>query len=89
MLKMSSINPLQISNSTAAEGMNKKNVIVFILESFSAEYSAHLSGLETGYTPFLDSLMQEGLYFTNGFANGKKSIEAVPSIMCGCTGFDD
>jgi phosphoglycerol transferase MdoB-like AlkP superfamily enzyme len=61
----------------------QKNVVVIILESFSAEYSKHLSGLEQGYTPFLDSLMQEGLYFTNAFANGKKSIEAVPSIMCG------
>jgi phosphoglycerol transferase MdoB-like AlkP superfamily enzyme len=61
----------------------QKNVVIIILESFSAEYSKHLSGLEEGYTPFLDSLMQEGLYFTNAFANGKKSIEAVPSIMCG------
>lgn len=62
---------------------DRKNVVIIILESFSAEYSAHLSGLGRGFTPFLDSLMQEGLYFTNAFANGKKSIEAVPSIMCG------
>lgn len=60
-----------------------KNVVVIILESFSAEYSKYLSGLKQGYTPFLDSLMQEGLHFPNAFANGKKSIEAVPSIFCG------
>ncbi|ALO16421.1 Lipoteichoic acid synthase 1 [Salinivirga cyanobacteriivorans] len=60
-----------------------KNVVVIILESFSAEYSKYLSGFKKGYTPFLDSLMQEGLHFTNAFANGKKSIEAVPSVFCG------
>lgn len=59
------------------------NVVVIILESFSSEYSKLLSGLPQGYTPFLDSLMQGSLYFTNAYANGKKSIEAVPSIICG------
>ncbi len=63
--------------------LKEKNVVVLILESFSVEYSQYLSGLEMGYMPFLDSLMQEGLHFTNAIANGKKSIEAVPSIMCG------
>lgn len=29
----------------------------------------------------LDSLMREGYYFTNAFANGHKSIEALPSIL--------
>ncbi|ALO15523.1 Lipoteichoic acid synthase 1 [Salinivirga cyanobacteriivorans] len=75
-----------MSNATKHYGngqANKRNVVVIILESFSAEYSKSLSGLDHGYMPFLDSLMQEGLHFTNAFANGKKSIEAVPSIMCG------
>ena len=33
--------------------------------------------------PFLDSLMREGLTFTHSFANGRLSIDALPSIMCG------
>ena len=60
-----------------------KNVVIFVLESFSKEHSQYLAphlNPNGGYTPFLDSLMQEGLVFTNAFANGMKSIEALPSI---------
>jgi len=58
------------------------NVIIIILESFSKEYIGSLNNNE-GYTPFLDSLIQNSLAFTNGFANGKKSIEAMPAIIAG------
>ena len=55
------------------------NVMVIILESFGNEWL----GKKTGdpFTPFLDSLIDESLYFSNAFANGKKSIEAVPAIF--------
>ena len=58
------------------------NVIVLIMESFSAEYVGAISG-EKSYTPFLDSLINEGLSFHYAFANGKKSIEALPAILSG------
>lgn len=61
------------------------NIIIFVLESFSAEHSAFLNpelyGSDPGYTPFLDSLMRNGYTFTNAHAGGHKSIEALPSIM--------
>ena len=53
----------------------KKNLVIIILESFGDE-NIHL-----GYTPFLDSLITKSYYFKNGFANGKVSIDAVPSTM--------
>lgn len=53
----------------------KKNVIVLILESFGDE------NIHQGYTPFLDSLLTQSYYFKNGFANGKVSIDAVPSAL--------
>jgi len=63
----------------------KKNVVLFILESFSKEHSAHycphLYPDGEGFTPFLDSLMREGLCFFNAFANGRKSIDALPAIL--------
>jgi len=63
----------------------KKNVVLFILESFSKEHSAHycpdLYPDGQGFTPFLDSLMREGLCFFNAFANGRKSIDALPAIL--------
>ena len=35
----------------------------------------------SGYTPFLDSLASQSLFFDHHFANGKRSIEAVPSVF--------
>lgn len=63
----------------------KLNVVVIILESFSREYSGFLNGNE-GYMPFLDSLMQQGMVFTNGWANGKKSIEGIPAVLSSVPG---
>lgn len=62
------------------------NVVVFILESFNRENSGWLNptldgGHYKGYTPFLDSLMQQSLVFPNAFANGRKSIDAMPSVL--------
>ncbi|MDX1446656.1 LTA synthase family protein [Lishizhenia sp.] len=59
------------------------NVVVLILESFGKEW------IGPKYTPFLDSLMQESLYFNQAFANGKKSIEAMPSIFAGIPSWSD
>jgi phosphoglycerol transferase MdoB-like AlkP superfamily enzyme len=55
--------------------ISKKNVVVIILESFGDE------NVGRGCTPFLDSLITKSYYFKNGFANGKASIDAVPSIL--------
>ena len=56
------------------------NVVVLIMESYSKEYVGFYNNGE-GYTPFLDSLMKESLVFTNAYANGIKSIEALPAIV--------
>ena len=37
--------------------------------------------LGIGATPFIDSLITKSYYFENGFANGKLSIDAVPSTL--------
>lgn len=75
----------------AARPVNGRNVVIFVLESFSAEHSAllnpHLYPDGVGYTPFLDSLMREGYYFTHAYAGGRKSIEALPSILASMPSF--
>lgn len=58
----------------------KKNVIILILESFGDE-NIGFDNNGLGYTPFLDSLITQSLYFKNAFANGRLSIDAVPSIL--------
>lgn len=65
-------NPIQ---SFSYENSNKKNVVLLILESFGRE------NIQRGQTPFLDSLIQKSYFFENGFANGKLSIDAVPSTL--------
>jgi hypothetical protein len=64
------------------------NVVVIILESFGREsvgfYNKKLeAGKYKGYTPFLDSLLGEGHAFKHSFANGRKSIDALPSVLMG------
>lgn len=51
------------------------NVVVLILESFSSEY------IRDGYAPFLDSLLHESVTFTHTYASGRKSIDAMPSVL--------
>ena len=65
---------------------SNENVVIIILESFAREYiGAFNHGLEggtyEGYTPFIDSLINVSLTFDVSIANGKKSIEAMPSIL--------
>jgi len=56
------------------------NVVLIIAESFSQEYIGFYNGGE-GYTPFLDSILAKSVVFEHAFANGKKSIEALPAIL--------
>lgn len=58
------------------------NIVILILESFGKEYSGFFNQ-NKGYTPFLDSLYQNGLTFYHSFATGRKSIDAMPSILAG------
>lgn len=68
-----------------------KNILIFVLESFSYEHSAYLNPElykgEASYTPFLDSLMREGYLFRRGYANGRKSIDALPSVLSSIPSF--
>lgn len=64
-----------------------RNIMIFVMESMSAEHSAHLTPTLyeneqiKGYTPFLDSLMQQGYCFEQMFANGTRSIQALPAVL--------
>ena len=67
-----------------SEKETKKNVIVIILESVSTEYFRFYNSEPKdyiGYTPFLDSLINHSYTSYNSFANGTKSVDAIPSIL--------
>lgn len=55
----------------------KRNVVLIILESFSLEY------MEKKLTPFLSELQSKSVNFPYHLANGRRSIEALPSLLCG------
>ncbi len=60
----------------------KQNVVIIILESCATEFVGAANGGKS-YTPFLDSLAERGLLFKNNFANGRRSMEGLPSVLFG------
>lgn len=65
-----------------------KNVVVLIVESFGSEYIGSLNGeldggSYRGFTPFIDSLITKSVTFKYSFANGRKSIDGMPSVLSG------
>lgn len=58
----------------------KTNVMIIMLESFGNEWVGAFNKGQS-YTPFFDSLIGQSWTFENGISNGKKSIEAVPTIL--------
>ena len=81
-------NNRQQPNSSVAARWSKPNVVIIILESFSSEYTGFFGGGKS-YTPFLDSLAGQGWSFQNAYANGKRSIEAMPSILASLPALTD
>ncbi|MCQ2216395.1 MAG: sulfatase-like hydrolase/transferase [Bacteroidales bacterium] len=76
--------PVHLADTSAV--LNKKNVVIFILESFSREFVGSMNkeriGADyNGYTPFLDSLISVGVAYHNAYSNGRKSIDAMPSVL--------
>lgn len=66
--------------SVVAPNLSGSNVVVLIVEGLSSEYMGY-QGITQSFTPFLSELAQQSLYFENSFANGRQSIEALPSIL--------
>ena len=79
--------PVHRPADSTAVNLTGRNVVIFIMESMSAEHSAHLmpeiyaDRKTKGFTPFLDSLMRSGLCFKRMYANGTRSIQAMPSVL--------
>ncbi|MCU4163817.1 LTA synthase family protein [Carboxylicivirga caseinilyticus] len=82
---LSLYNP-EIKFNVDSQKEDKKNIVIIILESYNREYVGALNknldnGNYKGYTPFLDSLIQQSYCIEHAYANGFKSIDALPSII--------
>lgn len=60
----------------------RPNIVLVIMESFTADLVASLGG-EEGITPGFDQLSKEGLLFTNIYASGDRTDKGLASILTG------
>lgn len=71
----------------AKDGFKKKNVVIFVLESFSKEFIGALNPNYRNnkeyrtYTPFLDSLTDHAFVCTDAYANDENSMRSLPNIL--------
>ena len=68
--------------------LGKKNVVILIVESMGKEYIGAFNrelegGNYKGYMPFIDSLVPKSLTFKYSYANGRISMDAMPSVLSG------
>ena len=80
-------NPVHEPSINDSTAFKKLNVVIIVLESFSNEFVR--SDRKEYLTPFFNSLKNKSLSFENCFANGKKSIEGIPSIFSGVPTLSD
>lgn len=86
--------PVHLADTTKA--FRPMNVVVIIMESFGKQHIGFYNnvhnengddGLKSTYTPFLDSLLTQSLTFRYSYANGRKSIEGMPSVLSSIPSF--
>ena len=83
--------PLHTPADSAA--FTPRNVVVVILESFSKQHIGFYNktlrnGTYKGFTPFLDSLLTtSAMTYRYSYANGRKSIEGMPSVLSSLPNF--
>ncbi len=70
-----------------SDTFRKKNILFIILESFCAERIGMLNPVMKPYTPFMDSLLLNARTYKYGVANGKSTIDALPSVLSGIPSF--
>lgn len=66
-------------NITAEQPELKKNVVLISIESLSADFMEHYGGTKK-ITPFLDSLADRSLMFTNLYATGNRTVRGLEAL---------
>ena len=77
-----------IHKPTPSFAFENKNVVILIVESFGREYIGALNkelegGNYKGYTPYVDKLIEQSTTYKYSYCNGRKSIDGMPSVLCG------
>lgn len=61
---------------------SRPNIVVVILESWTADIIAPLGGAQ-GVTPFFDEMAAQGVLFTDFYANGYRTSFGIPAVLSG------
>jgi phosphoglycerol transferase MdoB-like AlkP superfamily enzyme len=69
-------------NTPQVLNVEKPNVLIIILESFTSKVIARIGGDST-MTPNFSALIKEGLFFENFYASGDRSDKGLVSILSG------
>ncbi|WP_316842556.1 LTA synthase family protein [Pedobacter gandavensis] len=69
-------------STTSILTTNRPNVVMVIIESFTADLTQTL-GNETGITPHFDSLMNKGVLFSNLYASGSRTDKGIIASLAG------
>ena len=89
-------NPIHNADAVrqGTDTLRRKNVVVLIVESFGREYigalnKMYFNGKYKGYTPNVDQLISKSAVWYYSFCNGRKSIDGMPSVLCGIPMFKE
>ncbi len=67
--------------SSRRENLTGINIVIVMLEGWSPYYIDALSGNNFGVTPVFDSIVKDGVVFTNGYSVGTRSIFGFAAIL--------
>ncbi len=73
-------NPVKEYWPAVSDTGKKRNVVIFILESFARNYLTEGDPYKAS-TPFLDSILKISTVFTNAYSNGYESNHGIVSIL--------
>ncbi len=81
----SPIHHLPADGDTIGAPCRGRNVVILMVESLATSYIGYYNGDDStqSLTPTVDELARNSLTFTRSFANGRVSIDAMPSTLCG------
>ncbi len=88
LAKMTVESMFKVTKDTCPEILNTKkpNIVIFILEGWSADLIESLGG-DAGITPNFRELEKEGILFTDFYSSGERSQQGMASIFSGYPAF--
>jgi phosphoglycerol transferase MdoB-like AlkP superfamily enzyme len=69
-------------NITAANPEKKLNVVLISVESLSGDFMKHFGNTQN-ITPYLDSLVDKSIFFTNLYASGTRTVRGLEALSLG------